>query len=76
MAKYLLQLEHDMGEWNYTLFKWREPLPGLKANGVYEEWDGGQLDDDHNYQYNEAIREIRLFHDIKKEDEVNIINVF
>lgn len=75
-SKYLLQIEPSDGGWDYTLYKWMHPLPGLNADGVYEELDGGRLDEDHSYQYNEAIREIRLFHDIKDTDEVNVIKMY
>lgn len=72
--KYLLELDRNVeGDWDYTLFRWEKPLAGLNANGVYKHIDGGFIDGDHGFQYNEAIREIRLYHNISKEDELNMI---
>lgn len=72
--KYLLELDRNVdGDWSYTLFKWEKPLAGLNANGVYKHMDGGIIDGDHGFQYNEAIREIRLYHDITEKDELNMI---
>lgn len=74
--KYLLQLDHNFeGDWSYTLYRWWKPPSGLNANGVYKHWDGGIIDGEHfsQYHYNEVIREIREFHDITGEDELDMI---
>ena len=72
--KYLLELDRNVeGDWDYTLFRWEKPLSGLNANGVYKHMDGGLVDYDYFPEYNEAIREIRLYHNITEKDELNMI---
>jgi len=72
--KYLLELDRNVdGDWDYTLFRWEKPLAGLNANGVYKHMDGGIIEYEHFPQYNEAIREIRLYHNIGEEDELIMI---
>lgn len=75
-AQYILQLEYDSGEWYYTLFKGLSRAPtGFPANNVFYEWDGGVLTDEHGvYPFEEAVREIRLFHDIKETDDVFVLS--